>query len=210
MKFTALTVLFLTAATASAHVPALLIPHKGTPITSHFLGQSETSRAVYSELENPDDFAVFHFYVKDRTEPTLLQTFTPLCENIPALEEFQPTMLVVPGDLEWKLKGESNKQFIKRMEERAVVKLESNHKKGFRPKYYEQHGEQMLWVGAEARPKLEAGLYALLVYSPDQRTGNFVLGINERENWTPELFQYVAKLLPIIKKGSCHPEGYNR
>ncbi len=210
MNLLAYLVPFFIASVAKAHVPALLLPINGTPVASYFLGQIEVSRAVYSELEKPGDFAVFHFYVKAGAPNTLLQTFTPLCPQIPQLEEFQPTLLVVPGDLKWKKKGESDKDFIQRLEKRAVVKLVSNHKKGSRPKYYEEHGKQWLWIGAETRAPLSEGLYALVVYSSDERTGNFVLGINEQESWTPELFEYVGRVLPEIQEGSCHIDGYQR
>lgn len=192
---------------AWGHVPALLLPIKGTPITSYFIGQSDISRAVYSELTRADDFFVVQMNVKG-PEDTSIEILTPVCPEIPSYEDFQPSVLILKGDLPWKLQGESNKNFIARLEESAVGKFESNYKKGDRPQFYEEFGKRSYWVGGKERLKLEAGLYALVVFNLDANKGNFTLGINEKESWTPDLFKYVAEVTPKVNAGICDPKGF--
>lgn len=199
--------LFFSASCAWAHVPALLLPLKGTPITSYFLGQSEISRAVYSEITEAEDFFVLHFYVKGG-EPTLVQLLTPLCEGIPQYEEFQPSAVLLKGDLPWKRQGESNQEFVRRLEKSAVAKVSSNFRKGKRPTYFESFAKQTFWVGGETKRKLSPGLYSIVVYSKNGGKGNFTLGLNEKEAWTPDLYKYVAEELPAIAAGICRPTGF--
>jgi hypothetical protein len=98
-----------------AHVPSLLLPIKGTPIASYFLGQSNISRAVYSELSGPSDFFVAHFYVASAVE-TRLELLTPVCGELPRYEAFQPSILILSGDLPWKNQAETNQEFLGRLE----------------------------------------------------------------------------------------------
>lgn len=194
--------------TAYGHVPALLLPIKGTPITSYFLGQSDISRAVYSELTQPEDFFVVQIDVK-ASEETSVDILTPVCQQIPSYEEFQPSVLILKGDLPWKQNGESNKNFMARLEKSSLGKVESNYKKGERPQFYEEFGKQSYWVGGKVRLKLDPGLYALVVFNTSQNKGNFTLGINEKESWTPDLYKYVAEIIPKISAGMCDPKGFS-
>jgi hypothetical protein len=194
--------------TTWSHVPALLLPIKGTPITSYFIGQSKISRAIYSELTQADDFFVIQFNVTG-TEATSIEVLTPVCPQIPSYEEFQPSVLVIKGDLPWKENGESKANFVSRIEKLAVGKVESNYKKGDRPQFYEEFGKQSYWVGGKSRLKLKAGLYALVVFTTNSNSGNFTLGINEKESWTPDLYKYVAEVTPKIAAGMCDPKGFS-
>ena len=117
-------------ASALAHVPALLLPLKGTPITSYFLGQSDISRAIYSELTLPGDLFIAHFSVAKGNEPSLVQILVPVCQNLPQYERFQPSVFIIKGDLPWKNQGETNAEFAQRIEAGAVVKAASRFQPG--------------------------------------------------------------------------------
>lgn len=190
-----------------AHVPALLLPITGTPITSYYIGQAEISRALYSELTQAEDYFVVQFYVQNKGENSF-EILTPVCEQIPSYEEFQPTALILKGDVSWKLNGESNKDFISRIEKTAIGRVESSYIKGERPQFYEEFGKQNYWVGGKLRIQLEAGLYALVVYNKNALKGTFTVGINEKESWTPDLYKYVGEILPKISAGICNPNGF--
>ncbi len=190
------------------HVPALLLPIKGTPITSYFIGQSDISRAIYSELTEAQDYFVVHFSVKN-PEDNSVEILTPVCEQVPSYEEFQPSVLIMKGDLPWKENGESNTDFIARLEKLAIGIVESKYAKGERPQFYEEFGKQNYWVGGKLRIKREAGLYSLVVFNRNHLKGNFTLGINEKEKWTPDLFKYVSEVVPQISAKICDPKGYS-
>jgi hypothetical protein len=193
---------------AWSHVPALLLPIKGTPITSYYIGQSDISRALYSELTQADDYLVVQFYVNTMGENSI-ELLTPVCQKIPSYEDFQPSVLILKGDVPWKINGESSKDFISRVEKMALGKAESNYAKGQRPQFYEEFGKQNYWVGGKLRMTLQPGLYALLVYNKTATKGNFTLGINEKEIWTPDLYRYVGEVLPKITAGICDPKGFS-
>lgn len=206
----ALLCLFVLATCSSAwgHVPALLLPLKGTPITSYFIGQSDVSRAIYSELTEARDIFVVHFSVSTAGENSF-EMLTPVCPSIPTYEEFQPSVLLLKGDLPWKLNGESNADFIVRLGLSAIGKVESNYTKGSRPQFFEEFAKQSYWVGGKLRLQLEPGLYSLIVYNRDNLKGNFTLGINEKEAWTPDLYKYVGEVVPKIAAGLCDPRGFS-
>lgn len=193
--------------TCLAHIPSLLLPLKGTPISSYFLGQADVSRAVFSELTQVDDFIVLHFNVKDN-EKTLIQLFTPYCDLIPRYEQFQPTAYLIKGDLPWKYQSESNQDFINRLGNISIAKVESSYLAGKRPKFYEDYSKLTYWVGGEWRGLLKNGLYAIVVFDAHKDRGNIVLAMNEKETWTPDLFKYAAEVMPVIAKGYCDPLGY--
>lgn len=200
--------LFLLSAVAEAHVPALFQPIKGTPISSYYLSNSEVSRAVYSELTNEDDLFVVQWLVKNNNE-TLIQLFTPSCKNIPNYELFQPEALLFEGELPWKLQGETNSAYVARLASQSLQQIGSSFVQGKRPVYEETYAKQTLWVGGEWRGKLEAGLYSLVVHAKKSGKGNFVIGLNEKEAWIPDLYQYVAEILPAINAGLCDPAGFS-
>ena len=193
---------------AWAHVPVLLLPIKGTPITSYFVGQSDISRAIYSELTEAEDFFVLQMNVNVAAE-TSVEILTPVCEQIPSYEQFQPSVLIIKGDLPWKMNGESHRDFVSRLEKLAIAKVESNYGKEQRPQFYEEFGKQTYWVGGKLRLNLEAGLYALVVFNRDTHKGNFTLGINDKESWTPDLYKYVAEVVPKISAGMCDAKGFS-
>lgn len=194
---------------ATAHVPALLLPLNGTPITSYFIGQSDISRAVYSELTRVDDFLVIHFNVKYGQEKTLVQILNPVCESIPQYERFQPSAFVLKGDIAWKRQGESNRQYINRLRYFAKATISSNFPPGSRPQFFEEFGKQNYWVGGEWRGRLRPGLYSIVVFDPATNKGNFVLGLNEKESWTPDLFRYAAEVGAQVAAGICNPKGFS-
>ncbi|GIL18141.1 MAG: hypothetical protein BroJett040_18920 [Oligoflexia bacterium] len=191
----------------NAHVPALLIPLEIPQVASHFLSQSEISRAVYSELTQSQDIFVVQFEVKPG-QTTLVQVLTPVCPKLPQYEAFQPTAFIIKGDLPWKQQGESNAKFIERLLKSAVAVAQSNYPMGKRPQFHEEFAKIDYWVGGEWRGNLEPGLYTTLVYSSDANKGVFVLGLNEKEAWTADLYAYVERLLPTIKNGLCNPSGF--
>ncbi len=190
-----------------AHVPALLLPIKGTPITSFFIGQSSISRAIYSELTEENDIFVVTMSIS-QGEKTIINLFTPFCKNLPRYEKFQPSALVIRGDLPWKLQGETNKKYIARLTDLAEVAISSNYSVGLRPTFYEPFAKMSYWVGGEWKGNLEPGFYSIVVFDSHGDKGNFNISLNEKEAWTPDLFSYVDKVLPGIKKGFCRPEGY--
>jgi hypothetical protein len=194
---------------AWAHVPALLLPIKGTPITSYYIGNSEVSRAIYSELTNNGDFFVANFRVTRGNEKSLMQMFTPACGAIPRYERFQPSAMVIEDEVPWKEQGESNLNYINRLRGKAIVTVESNFAPGKRPQYYEEHGHQYYWVGGEWRGNLKPGMYSIVIYDLNGDRGTFTLGINEKEAWTPDLWKYVAEILPAISAGICNPKGFS-
>ena len=200
-------IIFFSIGTCLAHIPSLLLPLKGTPISSYFLGQADVSRAVFSELTHLDDFIVLQFNVKNN-EKTLIQLFTPYCELIPQYEKFQPTAYLIKGDLPWKYQGESNQDFIKRVGNISIAKVESSYPDGKRPKFYEDFSKLTYWVGGEWRGSLKKGLYAIVVFDAHRDRGNIVITMNEKEAWTPDLFKYAAEVMPAITKGYCDPLGY--
>lgn len=200
-------ILFLVSLSCWAHVPSLVLPLKGTPIASYFLGQSDVSRAVFSELTEPEDFFVVQFNVKHDAK-TLIQLFTPFCELIPGYERFQPSALLISGDLPWKKQGETNQTFIKQLKKIAIAKVTSNYPEGKRPKFYEDFGKQTYWVGGEWRGRLEEGLYAVVIFGTQGHRGNILLAMNEKEAWTPDLYKYAGEVMPVIGKGLCDPHGF--
>lgn len=208
MRLLILSICLVGSSAVWAHVPALLLPIKGTPIASYFIGQSDISHAIYSELTEPQDYFVVQFEVKNYRKQ-LIQILTPVCKDIPAYEEYQPSVLVLRGDLPWKMNGETNTQFIARLKARALGKAESNFKKGERPQFYEEFGKQSYWVGGELHIRLNPGLYALVVFDRKNGTGTFSLGLNEKEAWTPDLYKYVGEILPKINAGLCDPKGFS-
>ena len=195
--------------TAWAHVPALLLPIKATPITSYYIGNSKVSRAIYSELTNRDDFFVANFLVAKGNEKSLVQMLTPACSLIPRYERFQPSAMVIKGEAPWKNQGESNTDYINRLKAKAVARVESNFPAGARPQYYEEYSKQSFWVGGEWRGNLKPGLYSIVVYDSNGDRGTFTLGLNEKEAWTPDLWRYVAEILPLISAGICNPRGFS-
>lgn len=199
---------FLTCGIVWGHVPSLLLPIKGTPIASYFIGQIEISRAIYSELTQSEDFFILYFNNNGSAE-TSIEVLTPVCPQIPSYEEFQPSVLILKGDLPWKTNGESNKDFIARLEKLSSGRVESNYKKGERPQYYEEYGKHTYWVGGKKRLKLEAGLYALVVYNTGLGKGNFTIGINENESWTSDLYKYAGDIITKISEGMCSPKGFS-
>lgn len=206
-----LTFLFLAlfAFTVEAHVPVLLLPIKGTPIASHYLGNSAVSRAVYAELTTESDLFVVQWLVKDSGEEALLQLFTPSCAGLPQYESFQPEALLLRGEAPWKVQGESHGAYVARLASRAVGQIGSSYSLGKRPVYEEPNAKQTLWVGGEWRGKLKAGLYSLVVHANRSGKGNFVLGLNEKEAWTRDLQKYVAEILPSINARLCSPAGFS-
>ena len=205
------TILFLsllTTATAWAHVPALLLPITGTPISSYFIGQSDISRAVYSEITDVDDFFVVQINVNRGNESILFQLFTPACDSIPEYERFQPIALLLRGEIPWKTQGESNSDYLKRLKKKALVSVQSSFPEGKRPKFYEAFAKQYFWIGGEWRGKLRAGLFSIIVFDESGKTGNFTVGLNEKEAWSPDLFKYVGEVLPRISAGICSRTGY--
>jgi hypothetical protein len=192
---------------AFGHIPVLLLPLKGTPIASYFIGNFDVSRAIYSELTEPHDFFVAQFYVK-KAQVNTIEILTPVCLQVPSSEFYQPSVLILKGDLPWKKNGETDKQFINRLQKIALGTAESHYKKGERPQFFEDFGKQYYWVGGKLRLSLKPGLYALVVFNNDSNKGNFTLGINEKENWTPDLYKYVSELLPKISAGICDPKGF--
>ncbi len=199
---------FVTYSISWGHVPALLLPIKGTPITSYFIGQADVSRAIYSELTQAQDYFVGQFYVKNPGENSI-EILTPVCQQIPSYEDFQPTALLLLGDLTWKENGESNTDYIIRIEKMALGKAKSDYKKGERPQFYEEFGKQNYWVGGKLRIHLDAGLYSIIVFNKSMTKGNFTLGLNEKESWTPDLYKYVSEVLPKISAGICDPKGFS-
>ncbi len=208
MRSTLFITIFLFALFASAHVPALLLPLKQTPVTSYFIGQAEISRAIYSELTRPNDYFVAQFYIAKGSESTLLQLFSPECPKIPKYELFQPSGIIIRGDLSWKNAGESNANYIKRLRQSSIAEATSSYAIGHRPKYYEEFGKQSYWVGGEWRGNLSPGLYSLVIFDSSGGTGNFTIGLNEKESWTPELFKYAAEVVERVSARICSPKGY--
>lgn len=205
--FTLLASLLLSSA-ASAHVPVLLLPVEGAPIAGHFLSQSEISRAVYTELSSPGDL-FFASFLQKPEEPVMISLFAPKCAAIPQYETFQPSVLVLRGEAPWKNEGESSEQYLARLEGMAVIKVESKFKKGQRPAYDEEHAKQTLWVGGEWKGTLEAGLYTLVAFDPAGKSGNFVIGLNEKESWSIDLLNYAGKVVPKINQRLCSPKGFS-
>jgi hypothetical protein len=193
---------------AWAHVPALLPPILGTPMTSYFIGQSDISHAVYSELTQAGDFFVLNFEVKSANEDTKIEILVPFCANLPEYETFQPNALILKGDIPWKVQGESNVTFMERLKAVAVAQIGTSFKVGGRPKFYEEFSKQHYWVGEKWKERLVPGLYAIVVYDPAGRTGNFTVGLNEKEAWTPDLYAYAGVVVSKIQAGICSPQGF--
>lgn len=207
MKIWIALLLTLTGSTAWTHVPALLLPIKGTPVTSYFLGQIDVSRAVYSELTTTDDIFIAHFNVKPGAA-TSIEILTPVCEALPQYERFQPSVLLIRGDAPWKKQGESNAAYLERLRSVAIADIKSTYRKGQRPKFYEQFAKVEYWVGAKWKRVLKTGLYAVIVYDGGGGKGTFTLGLNEKEAWTPDLYAYTGEILPSILSGLCNPKGF--
>jgi hypothetical protein len=193
---------------AWGHIPALLLPIQGTPVSSYFIGSVDISRAIYSELTQAQDFFVVQFFVQSNQENSF-EILTPVCQQVPSYEEFQPSAFILKGDLAWKNNAETNADYLIRLEKMSLGKVESAYKKGERPQFYEEFGKQSYWVGGKLRLKLEAGLYALVVFNKTMAKGNFTLGINEKESFTPDIYKYVAEVLPKISAGICNPNGFS-
>lgn len=192
---------------ASAHVPVLLPPLEATPFASYFIDRSEISHAVYSELTHPDTLFIAQLEVKPRT-PTTIQMLTPVCRNLPRYQAFQPGVLVIPGQVPWAQQGETHARYVARLRRMAIHDITSNYPPGQRPTFYEPFGKVTYWVGGQWRGRLAPGLYSLVVYSPDRSTGTFSLGINEKEEWTPDRLRYAASVVPTINAGLCAPGGF--
>jgi hypothetical protein len=192
---------------AAGHIPVLLLPLQDSPVSSYFIGQSSVSRAIYSELTNIDDFFVMTM-IAEPDQKTLIQLLTPVCESLPRYEKYQPTALIIRGDLPWKFQGESNKIYLSRLSSLSLVAVSSNFELGSRPKFYEEFGETYYWIGGEWGGSLDQGLYSVVVFDSNGDKGNFNISINEKEEWTPDLYKYVEKILPVIKKGFCNPNGF--
>ena len=77
-------------------------------MTSYFVGEADVSRAIYSELTLAQDYFVVQFFVKSKQENSF-EILTPVCEQIPSYEEFQPSILLLKGDLPKKI------QLVKRL-----------------------------------------------------------------------------------------------
>ncbi|HEX4923084.1 MAG TPA: hypothetical protein VFV50_03325 [Bdellovibrionales bacterium] len=212
MKALMVTVLLTTAvigtSRARAHVPALLPPLKGTPVSSYFLGQIDISRAVYSELTMTDDVFIAHFSVKAGGQ-ALIELLTPVCRELPQYERFQPSALIIRGEVPWKRQGETNGAYVERLRKIAVADVRSSFRQGERPKFFEEFGKVEYWVGGKWRGRLRPGLHAVVVYDGSGSKGVFSLGVNEKEAWTPDLYAYVGEVLPAIARGLCNPKGYS-
>ncbi|GEM_PF-5008511 len=191
-----------------AHIPSLLLPIEGPPISSFFVNNSDISRTIFSELTNKEDFFVVTMFVKPRMK-MLVQVLTPKCENIPRYEKYQPSALIIRGELPWKKQGETNKLYISRIKKLAIRKIETNFADGNRPQFYEEFAQMTYWVGGSWRGRLHPGLYSIVIYDKSGDIGNFNLSLNEKEKWTPDLYNYVSKILPIIKAGFCNPKGFS-
>ncbi|MBC7466227.1 MAG: hypothetical protein H7256_09560 [Bdellovibrio sp.] len=208
MRLLLINLILGTCFTAWGHIPVLALPIKGTPMTSYFIGQADISRAIYSELTLAQDYFVVQFFVKSKQENSF-EILTPVCQQVPIYEEFQPSVLILKGDLPWKNNAETNADYLVRLEKMSLGKVESSYKPGERPQFYEEFGKQNYWVGGKLRLKLKAGLYALVVFNNSSAKGNFTLGINEKESFTPDIYKYVAEVLPKISAGICDPKGFS-
>ena len=208
MRLLLINLILGTCFTAWGHIPTLVLPIKGTPITSYFIGEADISRAIYSELTLAQDYFVVQFSLKSKQENSF-EILTPVCQQVPSSEEFQPSALIIKGDLPWKNNAETNADYIARLEKLSIGKVESNYKVGERPQFYEEFGKQNYWVGGKLSLKLKAGLYALVVFSNSTAKGNFTLGINEKESFTPDIYKYVAEVLQKISAGICNPKGFS-
>jgi hypothetical protein len=192
---------------AQAHVPALLLPIEGTPISSYFIGQSEISRAIYSEITKPGDFLVLQMNVK-AGEKTLIELLTPVCKDIPQYEKFQPSAMVFPGEIPWKDSGESNEAYLIRLMGLTKLKISSNFAQGSRAKFHEPFGNADYWVGGKWQGQLNPGLYTVVVFDERDSTGVFNISFNEKETWNRDIFKYVKSIYPKISAGFCNPKGY--
>ncbi len=208
MRLLLINLILVTCFTAWGHIPALVLPINGTPMTSYFVGEADISRAIYSELTQAQDYFVVQFFVKSKQENSF-EILTPVCQQVTSYEEYQPSVLVLKGDLPWKNNGETNTDYIIRLEKVSLGKVESSYKPGERPQFYEEFGKQNYWVGGKLHLKLKAGLYALVVFNNTMAKGNFTLGINEKESFTPDIYKYVAEVLPKISAGICDPKGFS-
>jgi hypothetical protein len=139
----------------------------------------------------------------------LVQVLTPKCENISKYEKYQPSALIIRGQLPWKKQGETNKSYITRLKKLAIRKIETNFSEGDRPQFYEEFAQMTYWVGGSWSGRLHPGLYSIVIFDKNGDTGNFNLSLNEKEKWTPDLYNYVSKILPIIKAGFCNPKGFS-
>jgi hypothetical protein len=116
--------------------------------------------------------------------------------------------MVLPGDAPWKIQGETNSAYLARLNKLAVATVASDFPVGHRPKFYEEFAKRFYWVGGEWKGRLKAGLYSIVVFDTSGHKGNFTLGLNEKEAWTPDLFRYAAEVSQRIESGICSPKGF--
>lgn len=207
MKTMAALFVFFLSPVLWAHIPVLVKDEPTFPVQATYLGRGEISRAVYSELSTKDSFGLYVFTLTSRQKATL-SVLAPYCSGVPYYETFQPTAILIKGEMPWPVQGPAvTKVFLNSLRSQALMVSESSYAIGKRP--INGDSGTKWWEGQQVTRDLEPGLYTVIVWSPLGMSGNYILGLQDKENWTPAVSAFVSRALPQIKKDYCSTQGYS-
>ncbi len=201
-----------------AHIPVLAPETGDLSLHSYYISNSKLSRAVYSDLESEKDFDFYTLNLSEESEGTL-QVLIPKCIagveeskfNIPYYEAFQPTALLMAGEVRIKDIGETKEQYVSFLKQNAVLIASSAFKVGERPSSTDPEARQTWWLGGMVDgAKLGAGLYTVVVFDETGMAGNYVLGMQKGEGFTPTIIDFIKSNQERISSGYCSPEGFSK
>lgn len=180
-----------------AHQPILEQQKTAVPNTSPFIRALRIkdpaifSQAVYGAISAPDEVDVYKFVTRSRvTIPIEVlvparpsnRDFSPVCEVIgPGLPEFTDDLRLKPpaGSGAWRIPAG-----------------------GHDTTFFEPFSTETYWVGGSIELELEkGGTYYLAVYNPTGYTGDYVLAVGERENFTDSGLTEVVGRVVAVKFG---------
>lgn len=200
-----------------AHIPVLAPETGDLSLHSYYISNSKLSRAVYSDLESEKDFDFYTFNLSEASEGTL-QVLVPKCIagveeskfDIPYYEAFQPTALLMAGEIRIKDINETKEQYVSFLKKNAVVVASSTFKVGQRPSSTDPDARQTWWLGGKVDgAKLGAGLYTVVVFDETGMPGNYVIGLQKEEGFTPTIIDFIKSNQNTISNGFCSPKGFS-
>lgn len=175
-----------------AHVPFL---EQGdyTEQAPFLVADVENSKAINAQLRTPDDV---DFYRIELTEPAriVFGSNVPMCRQY---AEFGVTMaLVGPG-----LPPRDGIPVALQPGEGAVVVRDDFADATQRPLFFEPNSRRQSWTGPKELAQVPPGVYTLVVWNEQGRTGDYIAVIGDEEIFGPAEIRQVQQTSPLLTHG---------